>query len=497
MSNPTRHFLATCLLALVLPAPSFATGPGGETAPHTKCLGAAVVSPQSPAPADPYPLMAAGWGSELGKGLMASRWVEDWSGMAAVGRAPSLKAIPISESTHLTLNSEVRLRWAARDDSQLLRGAHWDQGQLRAVFGADLRISSHIRTYVELGTGLVEGENDEAAANFDNQVSLQQLFVEVRGHAGSMLVGAMVGRQEYSDGPRQLISLSDGPNLHRTWNGVRLYTHGQRRRFGGFAFRETQLGRGAFDEKISDTERLHGLNASFIVSPGEGPNTYLDSFWIHSESAKFRVAGRVAADDRDTAGFRLWGRRGPVRFDWTMARQTGRTDGDRTIDAWGAFAVHSLQLSESGWKPRLTSRFDLASGGGAYGTGAVRDFNPLYASSNYLGESQFLALSNLLMMAPGMQLSPSAGTTLSLEFGFARRLVESDAVYAAGMRPYAGTERVSGLRIGELARLSGRWTVSQRLSLNVNLEYLKPGEVLKASGFTGGAYGYVSTTYRY
>jgi len=428
---------------------------------------------------------------------MASRWAEDWSGLAAAGQAPRLKAISISDIAHLTLSSEVRLRRVAREKSQLVRGNDSEQGQLRAIFGADLRLSSHIRTYVEVGAGRVQDRHDETTASFENEPSLQQLFVDVRGHAGSMLVGAMVGRQEYSDGPCQLISLSDGPNLHRTWNGVRLYAHGQRRRVGAFAFRGTELGRGAFDEKISDTERMHGLNASFIVSPGDGPITYLDPFWIHSESAKFRVAGRVATDYRETLGVRLWGRRGPARFDWTVARQTGRTDGDRTIDAWGAFAVQSLQLSETGWKPRLTSRLDLASGGGAYGTGAVRDFNPLYASSNYLGEGQFLALRNLLVMAPGVQLSPSAGTTLSLEYGFARRLAESDAVYAAGMRPYAGTEQVSGLRIGELARLSGRRTVSQRLSLNANLEHMKPGEVLKAAGFTSGAYGYISATYRH
>ena len=49
----------------------------------------------TPAPADPYPLMAAGWGPEVGNGLLYSRWAEDWTGMRAAGKAPPLKAMPL------------------------------------------------------------------------------------------------------------------------------------------------------------------------------------------------------------------------------------------------------------------------------------------------------------------------------------------------------------------------------------------------------------------
>jgi len=90
------------------------------------------------------------------------------------------------------------------------------------VLGADLRLSPILRFYGELGTGQVDGRRDAAKANFQNDLSLQQLFLDARGYAGSTLVGAMLGRQEFFDGPRQLISVSDGPNLHRSWNGVRL-----------------------------------------------------------------------------------------------------------------------------------------------------------------------------------------------------------------------------------------------------------------------------------
>jgi hypothetical protein len=480
------------LLALIIPhlAAAGETSVGRKS--HAKCSGTLRAESTTPTPADPYPLMAAGWGSELGAGRMASRWVEDWSGMAAADRAPALKAITMGDEATLTLSAEARFRQVASDNAQLTRGNSFVQTQLRTVLGADLRLNPNFRFYGELGSGQVDRRRNVAKANFQNDISLQQLFFDARGYAGSTLVGVMLGRQEFSDGPRQLISLSDGPNLHRSWNGVRLYAHGARKRFGAFDLRATRLERGAFDESVNHGEKLQGLNASFIVSPGEGPNTYLEPFWIHSENPAFRSGNRVGLDDRDTLGLRLWGRRGKVRFDWTGARQSGRSIDDRRIDAWGLFAVQSLTLSERGWKPRLTSHIDVASGGGP-----TRGFNQLYASSNYLGEGQFLSLSNLLMVAPGIALSPTSRTSLSLEYGYARRLDASDFVYAGGMRAYAGTQTGSGHRIGGLTRLSGNWSPTGNLTLSMNFEHLEAGEVLERAGFTAGRQAYVGATYRY
>lgn len=151
----------------------------------------------------------------------------------------------------------------------------------------------------------------------------------------------------------------------------------------------------------------------------------------------------------------------------------------RDVNAWGLFAVHSLALSDQGWKPRLTSHVDIASGGGAYGAGTLRNFNQRYASSNYLGEGQFLSLGNLLMIAPGIAVSPTSKTNLSIEYGFARRLREGDAAYAGGMRAYAGTQNVPGHEIGNLLRIVGTWSASEHLTLFMNVEHLAAGDVLR------------------
>lgn len=450
----------------------------------------------APTPADPFPIAAAGWGPELGNGLMSSRWAEDWRGMRDAGLAPSLKAIPLDGSAALTISGESRLRFDTYHNAQLQQGRKYEQGLLRGVIGADLQVNRHIRFYGEAGTAQVHGQRDSANANFQNALSVQQAMLDARCVSGGMLVGAMLGRQEFGDGPRQLISLSDGPNLHRSLNGVRLYVHGTKLRLGAFAFRATRLGRGGLDEELNGGERLSGVNASVALRSVAGNTRFAEPFWYRTENANSRSGGRMGLDERDTLGLRLWGRQGDLRFDWTAAHQSGKSLG-RDIDAWGVFTVQSYGLSRSGWKPRLTARFDAASGGGSYGTGKVRAFNQLYASSSYLGEGQFLSLSNMVMAAPGVSFTPNARSSVSVEYGLARRLKEGDAAYAGGMRPYAGTQSLRGREVGSIVRVLASWSVAPRWTLFMNYEDMHAGDLLRRAGLSSGRYVYVGTTYRY
>lgn len=292
------------------------------------------------------------------------------------------------------------------------------------------------------------------------------------------------------------MSVGDGPNLHRTWNGVRLHAHGERCRLGAFDLRATHLERGAFDEGVDDAERLQGLAGGLVLSANASTTAYLDPFWYHSENPDIRVGDDVALDRRDTYGARFWGQRGAWQWDWTLARQNG-THGDRDLEAWGVFAVQSLALANDGWRPRLTSHVDLASGGGSYEAGTVRSFHQLYASSSYLGEGRLLSLSNLVLVAPGLAVSPTPSSELAIECGFARRLSPHDAAYAGGMRAYPGTQDVGGRVIGTLLRAAWSWAASDNVTVSVGCERLEAGDVLERAGLSSGNFLYAGATLRW
>ncbi len=101
------------------------------------------------------------------------------------------------------------------------------------------------------------------------------------------------------------------------------------------------------------------------------------------------------------------------------------------------------------------------------------------------------------MIAPGISVSPTPTTNLSIEYGFARRLTDDDAAYAGGMRAYAGTQNVPGHEIGGLLRVVGSWSVTEHVTLFLNYEHLAVGDVLEHARLPSGSYGYVGATFRY
>jgi hypothetical protein len=403
----------------------------------------------------------------------------------------------------LSFGGEARLRYTSQRNLRLEPGKDLSQAQFRGLVHADYRVTPRFRMYGELGTGQVGIDRAATNAALQNRASLQQLYIDVgtRRGSGAMQLGATLGRQEFAEGPRQLVSAGDGANLRRTWNGARAYVEAAGYKATAFEFRATRLAPGAFDERIRSDAVLRGVIAEVALAQrsddarggaarsatavNDRGDASLQAFWLHTTMPATPANGS-GIDERDTFGARLTGSRGPMRWDWTIAQQQGRA-GTRNAHAWAVFAVQSLALSRSGWKPRLTSHVDVAS----------RDFNPLYASSSYLGEGQFLGLTNLLLVAPGIAVSPTAHTTLSLEIGHARRLDAAEPAFAGGMRAYSGTAGARGRYIGNLARLSAGWTASSRLSFNFSAEHLAAGAVLHQAGLAGSTYVQLGATFRY
>ncbi len=382
------------------------------------------------------------------------------------------------------MSAEARLRYEVREE--LGQGAAAGRWLARGRLGGEVRADSDLRGYVEIASGDVSAGRRGAAPNFRNELSLQQFWLELPIGGGSRAAGAVIGRQEFDDAPKQLISVSDGPNIHRTWNGLRLYAKEKGMKFGAFAFRATQLGRHGFDEGVSRTERLAGITASLPI-PGAGNALSLDPFWFRTEKSE---------SARDTIGARFVGRHGRLSVDWTAAVQSGHYEA-RHVQAWAFFASQSLELTGWRWNPRLGLRIDAASGGGLDRDRPTGSFDQLYASSSYLGEGLFLSASNLFMVSPGLSFFPTARSKIAVDYGFARRLDERDAVYAGQMRPYPGTGTVAGHEIGGLFRIAFNWSASPRVVVGLDYEHLTRGDVLVRAHLPSQRYAHGSVSYRY
>jgi hypothetical protein len=491
----TRKLIGSSALALALAyaAPSFA-----QVATHRPpAVGASEL--QSTAEPDPYPIVAAGWGG-YSEQFATSRWAEDWTKRRAAGTAPPLKAMPLfgRDDINLTISSELRLRDESYDNGGLVRHNDYHNVELRAIVGANLELGDHFRVYGELGHATVWGHGDgytviykgnTVSAGYQNDIAVQQAFGEARTMIGSnVLVGVMAGRMEFADGPKQLVSVSNGNSLHRTFNGFRTYLHTDRFRLSVFRGYVTILGTGGFDEHVNHGEELTAVNGSISLLPfSKSQSLFLDPLWFHTYNLKDPGA-TSGLGHRDTYGARLWGRRGPVVFDWMAFRQTGDHLG-RDVDAWGATFDTGYQLFSDGWKPRVGLRLDLASGGGSYDkTGTIHAFSPVYQSSSYLGEGKLLGDSNLMLISPTLSLTPLKPVKVSMEYDLVRRMNENDAFYASGLKPYAGTQNVKGYEVGTFGRINVDWAVTPNVGIEMEAERLQAGHVLHRAGYGSGNY---------
>lgn len=465
--------------------------------------------PQSTAEPDPYPIVAAGWGG-YSEQFATSRWAEDWSTRKAAGTAPLLKAMPLfgRDDINLTISGELRLRDENYDNGGLVRHNDYHNVELRAILGADLHLGDHFRFYGELGHATVWGHGDgytviykgnTISAGYQNDIAAQQFFGEARTTIGSnVLVGVMAGRMEFADGPKQLISVSNGNSLHRTFNGFRTYLHTDRFRLSVFRGYVTILNLGGFDEHVNHGEELTAINGSLSLLPfSKTQSLFLDPLWFHTYNLKDPSGPGSGIGHRDTYGARLWGRRGPLVFDWMAFRQTGDHLG-RDISAWGATFDTSYQLTSAGWRPRAGFRVDLSSGGDSYAkAGTIHGFSPVYQSSSYLGEGKLLGDSNLMLLAPTLSFTPLKSVKVSMEYDLVRRMAQNDAFYASGLKPYAGTQNVKGYTVGTYGRANIDWAVTPNVGIEVEAERLQAGKVLHRAGYGSGNYALLGLNLKY
>lgn len=512
-----RRFLtgaALCAVATPLaaaaqtaPAPKPTTAPTeATTQPVSDGRITTVPVPASP-PATGYPEAASGYGAKAGGRFYLARWAEDWSFLRdaskRTGKLDALKFIPLAGDgdVFLTLSSEQRLRHDTTTSPGLHAGRDTNTILFRNVVGADLHVGEHFRAYGELASGVQEGGYFGAVTPVQrNDLFVQELFAEVKGIVGDGIeAGARIGRQDYQDGPLQLVSIQENPNMHITFDGVRLYANGRKARVGLFDLRYTRLGIDAFDDPTDRTRRFAGATGSVVVPPSVfgGSKLYLDPFFYYLRNRNQHWGAQTAREERRFWGARLWGDIGPMNLDVSVNRQTGSYD-NRAISAYQAFAAQTFALGAvTPTAPRVGWRADFGSGGGAFGTGKLRNANVLFGTAPYFSYGTFLGPSNFLDVAPTFSFTPLKSVRALAEVAFVWRNDERDAVYSGVGGAYLGTQNVSGHSVAQLARMMTTWTANTHLSFTIRAEYLRADKVLTRAGYSNALFTGVWTTIRF
>jgi hypothetical protein len=498
-------FVHRLVATIVLAAPGTATAQGVPAVAMVVQKSAAPAS-DAPVPAQPtrYPAAGAGLGPRVGR-YFQSRWAEDWSGLRdRASEAPGdafdpVKFVPIAGdgAVYATLSGESRLRLNYVTQPGLRRARDQDQFLIRTVIGADVHVGRHFRVFGEINSAQVFGANPLAITpNQRNALVVQQLFGEARGEFGGALVGVRIGRQDFMDGPPLLINVRPAPDIYSVLDGVRVSINGSKARATLFSFDTVTLGLRAFDDPTNRDEGIDGVTTSVVVPAGGGAKLFAEPFLFRYHKTAQRWGPATGRERRDFYGARLWGTIGDGSIDITALGQSGRFAG-RPIKAAAVFTNVAYQIGRGALHPRVGVHVDRTSGGGAFGTGTLRNFNYFYAPGPYFSHGVFFGPTNLQTIAPYVRITPGRRLSLVTEVEWLRRTDVRDAVYNAQGNPFAGTERVPGRRIGTLLRLDLGWELGRHLTGAVRAEHLVAGEVLTRSGFTDTTYLGGEVTFRF
>lgn len=457
--------------------------------------------------ANPYPAAARGDGPRAGP-YMTIRYAEDWSSLRSKtpGRRDffdPIKFIPLDADgdIYLTLSGEHRSRLNLITNPGLRDVKAQDQWLIRDVVGADLHLGSLFRVFGELNNSIAFGASGvNASPQQKNDLIVQQLFAEADTTISGAAVGLRVGRQEFMDGPPNVLHIRPAPNVYTSLDGVRLSIATTRARASLFSFKTVALGRGAFDDPTDDGELFRGISTSFVVPSahigGAETKLFFDPFfWNHRDDDR-RWGTTVGRDDRNFYGARLWGTAGNATMDLSVIRQDGRFAG-RDISAWGIFANGGYLLSDGALHPRLGGRIDYTSGGGAYDTGTLKSFLFFYGSIPYFSWGNLIGPTNLADVSVNLRTTPLPRVSLTAEASLLRRPSEFDAVYTFTGAPYAGTQNVRGHDVGRLIKADILWQINPHLSAGVKTDFLFAGDVLKRARLNSSTYFGTEVQFRF
>lgn len=440
----------------------------------------------------PYPTGADGDG-RVTNAYSTARWAEDWKSSANTRNTNDpldrLKYIPLAADgdVYLTLSGEARLRTNYTSNPGLVEGEHQRQDIVRLTGGADLHLGEHVRFYGEVSHASSSGYNiGTPTSSQDNDLVLEQGFVEVTGRLAGLDLGARYGRQMFYDGSKLLVSQRDNNAIHFTQNGLRVWARGKDARIDLFDFSPTSYGReGTGDDDTDKGIRFTGATLGFVVPKTTfgGSKLYVDPFFWRLRRHEANWVTASGREERFYTGAHVWGDAGPINVDWTVDRQTGTFDG-REIDAWQVFLDQNVALGSGKNAPRLGFTFDYASGGGGNSdTGKLQNAISPHGANTPFSHHLFLTATNLVETAPTLSLRPTKSVKVLAEYAFAWRANTQDAIYRANGRALAGTELSTASKTAELPRLQVQWTITPRISITGRYEHVFAGPALKQAGY--------------
>ncbi|WP_295628861.1 alginate export family protein [uncultured Nitrosomonas sp.] len=410
-------------------------------------------------------------------GFNLYRWNEDYAYLAKKSDRDwynRFKYAPLREDVYVSFGGSLRERSNMYDNDRFgLLGV--SDGHLflhRVLLHADLHVTDRFRFFAELGSHLVE-RNGLRPGPFDrDDADVTQAFFDLR-YAGSQW---RVGRQEMDLGSTRLVSVRNGPNVRRAFNGIRFDTKISDVDLRLFGMNEVKVKKGAFNNGINDDEILWGIYATKDINFTKASVYYLG---LYRKGAVYTQ--NTANETRHSIGTHLFGKRNGWDWNYELIYQFGDF-GDADISAWTAASVTGYTFNQITWSPRVAFNANIASGDKNPDNGKLNTFNPLYPNLTYFEEAAVLAPQNFYNIKPEISFYPFNQLSMTFNWNFFWRVEKNDAVYVGGLIPLLGTASVDGHFVAHAPSISIDYQLNHYVALDLSYSHFFAGKVINNAG---------------
>ena len=400
------------------------------------------------------------------------------------------------ENWYLTLGGEVRMRpegfrirgdetTPATRDNYLLQ---------RYLFSADLHMGKRFRFFSELQSGLISGKLRSPRPTDKNLAEIHQGFVEFRtplGERRNLMV--RVGRQELAIGSSRLISAAQGLNVKRSFDGATVHYGSQDWRVELGAAKLVKLRPGAFDDPPDHEQSFWGV--AFFRRGVPFKTASLSAYYLGLDRRVSVYQQGIGPERRHTIGGKMSGGRGNFDFNYDAIFQWGRFRGG-DASAWAVSTESGYRFPKRRFRPRLSLRFNTATGDKDRTDNRLESFNPLFPGTSYSGTVGLLGPTNMTDVTPALQLFLRRSLLVAVECPSYFRSSRGDGVYGIDLRllipATAGTARYVGTNPG----VSVGWLVTRHISVGGAITRFLSGPFLERT-FVANGFGFYSASVSY
>jgi len=336
---------------------------------------------------------------------------------------------------------------------------------------------------------------DPKVPPYQSTWDLRRAYVDL-GDIEQDPIAFRVGRQDLSFGWQRLLGTSYWRNASRGWDAAMMIVNWKMLRVNAFAAAPVIN----YDNGLSHHQPgndLHGIYSRWRnLLPQSDLEPYL--LWHLAPGVKTE-AGPLAKLDEKTVGLRWAGTPSHWDYDAEIADQFGNIGTD-AIRAWGWSGIAGYTFGSSALKPRLSFKYDYASGDRNPKDGVHGTFDQLYPNiHDHHGLADQVAWQNLVSVRTVFRASVRRNWMISGAFNDWWLANAKDGFYnSSGSIVARDTRGVSGTHIGTELDLQTSYRFDRNLEVGTGVGHIFSGDLLLNTGHARAyTYPYVMLQYNF